>query len=551
MQRPIRIGFLINSFEMQSWEIRCILKMFELPFVKPVIVVMPETTHQPAKSLFQKIKGFQYSRLLWKLYNKYGKDIDAYRTANAEKLFQGCKVISCNVIRKGKYAEYFPDDVLEQIRHSELDVLIRFGFNIIKGEILNIPQNGVWSYHHCDEQYYRGGPAGFWEIYKNDPVTGFLLQRLTEQLDAGHMIRKGWVSTIRHSYRANTEQILRASESAIQQALTDLYNNTIQYTPVHTSAPVFRYPNNWQMLNMWLKLAINKFRFHFRELFLPEKWAVGIIHQSFDDILKNGIQSEIQWKEAGSANEYLADPFPHKSENQEFILAEHYDYKTGKGSIVKLNQQGSTAFLSANEHLSYPFSFIFENEAYFIPECHQSDKVDLYKIENQQPVFITTLIENFKAVDASMVRHLNKWFLFCTREDEYTNASLYIFWSDTLTGSFQPHGNNPVKLDIRNARPGGSFLHHEGKLYRVAQDCSESYGCAVIVNEIDILNTTEYREHAVQRIAPDKNWKYNKGLHTLTFINDQYVLIDAKRYSFSRAHFRKALSRKFGKLTGR
>jgi len=42
---------------------------------------------------------------------------------------------------------------------------------------------GVWSWHHGDEDKYRGGPPAFWEIVNADPVTGALLQRLTERLD--------------------------------------------------------------------------------------------------------------------------------------------------------------------------------------------------------------------------------------------------------------------------------------------------------------------------------------------------------------------------------
>ena len=39
--------------------------------------------------------------------------------------------------------------------------MLRVGFNIIRGEILNVPKYGVWSFHHDDEVKYRGGPAGY------------------------------------------------------------------------------------------------------------------------------------------------------------------------------------------------------------------------------------------------------------------------------------------------------------------------------------------------------------------------------------------------------
>ena len=72
-------------------------------------------------------------------------------------------------------------------RYLKPDVLVRFGFGIVKGPMLDLPTHGVWGFHHGDEEKFRGGPPGFWEIMHDDPVTGAVLQRLTEKLDAGRI----------------------------------------------------------------------------------------------------------------------------------------------------------------------------------------------------------------------------------------------------------------------------------------------------------------------------------------------------------------------------
>jgi hypothetical protein len=41
----------------------------------------------------------------------------------------------------------------------------------------------VWSYHHGDNEFYRGGPPHFWELYEKAPLSGVILQVLTEELD--------------------------------------------------------------------------------------------------------------------------------------------------------------------------------------------------------------------------------------------------------------------------------------------------------------------------------------------------------------------------------
>jgi methionyl-tRNA formyltransferase len=94
-----------------------------------------------------------------------------------------------------RFVHRFPDDAIEQIREKKLDVLIRFGFNILRGEILTAARYGVWSYHHGDNDYYRGGPAYFWEVLEGNPVSGATLQVLTEELDAGTVLYKGLFAT--------------------------------------------------------------------------------------------------------------------------------------------------------------------------------------------------------------------------------------------------------------------------------------------------------------------------------------------------------------------
>src|SRR5580765_3138901 len=94
-----------------------------------------------------------------------------------------------------KFVHRFPDEALEQIRAKKLDVLIRFGFNILHGDILKAARYGVWSYHHGDNDFYRGGPAHFWELHEGSPLSGVILQVLTEELDGGLVLCKSLFTT--------------------------------------------------------------------------------------------------------------------------------------------------------------------------------------------------------------------------------------------------------------------------------------------------------------------------------------------------------------------
>ena len=65
-----------------------------------------------------------------------------------------------NISSSGLYYSYKNEDI-DKIKNSNLDVLIRGGSGILQGDILNICRMGVISFHHGDNNFYRGGPQGF------------------------------------------------------------------------------------------------------------------------------------------------------------------------------------------------------------------------------------------------------------------------------------------------------------------------------------------------------------------------------------------------------
>lgn len=88
-------------------------------------------------------------------------------------------------IMDGSWAE-LPSDVVELIRETS-DVVIRYGFGLLKGEVLSEPEFGVLSFHPADIRRYRGlGPP---QAYLDDcDVMGVTLQRLNEDIDGGEIV---------------------------------------------------------------------------------------------------------------------------------------------------------------------------------------------------------------------------------------------------------------------------------------------------------------------------------------------------------------------------
>ena len=546
-EKKIRVAILCRGYDFDSWEADCIREVLSLPFVEIVLLIAEPAEVKQSNGIVNKLIHYPYRNFLWRYFKRYRLKIDSYKQVSLKNELEKISLIYCNTELKGKYAQYFSAKDLILIKSHKPDVILRFAYNIIKGEILTLAKHGVWSFHHADEQVIKGGPAGFWELSKRMAVTGAILQRLTEKLDAGIVLRKGFFPTIKHSYKANLEQLLSGTASWMKQALIDVVNDsTDSNSPTTSEAPLFTFPTNLQMFRVWTITKIEKLKFHCQQLFRPEKWNIGFVEKNVSDIFTDELLQNIEWLPEPKTNEYYADPFGWEENGNLKIVFEHYNYKIEKGVLAISNSKGEmNTLLEAKVHLSYPFvldrSYSVNSNRVILPESNQSKTI--FCFDSANPKIGKVLVENIPAIDATPVFHNNRWWIFCTHEGNFNNTNLYIYHALEFEGPWHPHGNNPVKCDVRSSRPAGTPFLLNNKLYRPAQDCSSSYGSAVIVNEIIELDENTFKEQATKRIVPHKSWRYNKGLHTLS-IAGRFIIIDAKRYSFNFNNFITVLKKK-------
>lgn len=80
-----------------------------------------------------------------------------------------------------------PPATVERVA-AEADLAVRFGFGILKGDILDAPTHGILSYHLGDIRRYRGRPGGFWEFLAGENQIGITVQQLSETLDGGRVV---------------------------------------------------------------------------------------------------------------------------------------------------------------------------------------------------------------------------------------------------------------------------------------------------------------------------------------------------------------------------
>jgi hypothetical protein len=99
-----------------------------------------------------------------------------------------------------------------------------------------------------------------------------------------------------------------------------------------------------------------------------------------------------------------------------------------------------------------------------------------------------------------------------------------------VRGPWTPHAQNPVVVDVRRARAAGPPFVVDGVLYRPGQDCSATYGGAVVIARIDALDPLRYEETVVARVEAPRTGPYRDGLHTVSVSGDTIVLDGKRRY---------------------
>jgi hypothetical protein len=461
-------------------------------------------------------------------------------TAFAKGLLEGTEVIYVSP-RKTKSSDYFSPEEVDKIKRHDVDVLIRIGFRILRGDILNASKYGIWSYHHGDSTVNRGAPPGYWESVEYWPVTGSILQILSEDLDAGKVLYRSWSTTIPFSLARNRMGYYWKSLDFVPRKLKQLYESgpdcllsqdTQIDDVVSSPAPLYRTPTNRQMFRLLGKTIGSVSRKVWHSTAKRRQW---ILLFCFDASLSTPL-SEYK-KIIPPPDRFWADPHIVMHKGRYFIFVEELIFSTGKAHIsaFEIDENGMKGkpiqVLSEKHHLSYPFVFESNNDLFMIPESNASNCIPLYRCEQFPDKWrhVENLMDDVSAVDTTLHFQNGRWWLFAGSRDRVgasLNDELCIFSSDRLlNGQWIPHRDNPVISDVRRARPAGSLFVEDGVLFRPSQNSSYHYGYGLNINRITELSDSAYEEETIKRIIP--NFAPDiKGTHTFSRLG-RLTVVDA------------------------
>ena len=222
---PLRVGFLLDSFDMPQW-VETAIQSVQASGVVDIVLVITRDVPGEKRGWVQKLRA-NHAYLLPIIYSRLDERLfrsspDPFQPVNVRALLSKVPALAIRP-KLTKHSDYFEAKDIEAIRQYDLDVAVRFGFRILRGEALAIARFGVWSYHHGDNLTNRGGPAGFWEVMHNEATTGSILQILNEKLDDGEILYRSYSQTDRRSVWRNRRNYYCKSSMFLTRTLTQLH----------------------------------------------------------------------------------------------------------------------------------------------------------------------------------------------------------------------------------------------------------------------------------------------------------------------------------------
>ena len=161
----IKIGVLIKDFnELRNFELRILKYIIDDPELELSILFKDGRKLKNNSNVFYKIirhikRGNFLSKVLLILQqyieNKLFRVSELNGKENIIRILEETEQILLNPERKG-FLDIFSDEESKLIEGYNLDLILRFEFDIIRGKILNSSKNGIWSFHHGDNKVNRG-----------------------------------------------------------------------------------------------------------------------------------------------------------------------------------------------------------------------------------------------------------------------------------------------------------------------------------------------------------------------------------------------------------
>jgi hypothetical protein len=530
---PLRIGLLLDTPQLAAWCVRIIEDILRSTFAELRLLIYNSTAGMPdlpGSSTYDHavrlLKETQARELLFRCYAAWdavclqNRQDDPLAVYDYSQPLANIPALEATPITHG-FTDSFSPDVVAAIRAYDLDVLIRFGFHRLRGNVLQASRYGVWSVHHGDTDYYRGGPAHFWELVERHPTTGVTLQVLNES-DEDLALAKG-VFVTRQGMRLsqNRQAPYWGTTHLVIQKLHELHahgwnfvrDKAVLQSSYQGKRPVYRTPTNWEMVRWLSREAVAAAgRMAIRRLRPKPKssWRIGI-RLSATPLFEEGAGAlaSFRWYEAPPGR-WFADSMAFQHNGRQWLFIEDFDEEAKKAviSVAEIRSDGQMDVvrpcLIQPYHLSYPLVFAHDGDIFMIPETSENERVELYRARHFPFEWkLEKVLAPFRAVDTTPLYHGGRWWFFTSiPEPRGWGALGFLFTAAHLTGEWSLHPSSPISSSSLDARNAGPILQWGTRLLRSTQSAFPVYGYSFSFHEITQLDPHGFTQQTLTTIDP-------------------------------------------------
>lgn len=259
---PVRVAVLLDGDTVQAWARRALERMVTETDAEITHVVVNE---DPASFGLDHYLDRVREYPLWTPVGAIHllTDEPPYRQQVPVDDVPGMRAatrVTCEPEPAPDFGNVLPADVVEAVGPA-VDVAVRFGFGILKGDFLDAPEHGVLSFHHGDLRSYRGMPAGFWEFVHGESVAGVTLQRITETLDGGSIVAYRDVDIAdAHTWQAVERRLYRASEGMLVEGIRNVQDPDFEPWQPDSYGDLYSLPKGRAVLRYLVKNNVGRLR---------------------------------------------------------------------------------------------------------------------------------------------------------------------------------------------------------------------------------------------------------------------------------------------------
>ena len=260
---------------------------------------------------------------------------------------------------------------------------------------------------------------------------------------------------------------------------------------------------------------------------------IGFVEENVDDVI-NGKPITVNWLKHSYKDRWFADPFILDVTDDEFVvLVEEWYDPIQRGRISKLIVDRNTYELKSLKvmidegfHMSFPAITRKPDGIYIQPECGATHRLVEYKYNEEQDHFEKiNVICDLPLTDSVRNTLFNEDLMFSTKLPDANGKELGIYYWNKSQSRYQIKDYYHFQENL--SRMAGNFFICNGKIYRPAQVCIESYGDAVSIQEVT-HNNEKWIFRELRRIYsphPDMDL----GFHTFNVYNG-IIVVDAVGY---------------------